>query len=177
MNNNLLIAGAGTYGLVTREIALDMKCFDKIAFIDDSATQAPDGSEVIGTFSDIQKLSKEYSNIIIAVGNPDIRENLSDFIENNVDINLTTLISPKAYISPLAKIEKGSIIEPMAVVHVGCNVGKCCIVSAGAVINHMSTCHDFCHIDCNATIGGYTTVPKKSKVECGSIFKNVFNTK
>ena len=35
-NNNLLIVGAGQYGLVALEIAQAMHRFDKIAFLDDS---------------------------------------------------------------------------------------------------------------------------------------------
>ena len=37
MNKNLLILGAGIYGLVAKEIAESMGCFGKIAFVDDNA--------------------------------------------------------------------------------------------------------------------------------------------
>ena len=32
---NLLIIGAGQYGMVAKEIAESMKCFEKIDFVDD----------------------------------------------------------------------------------------------------------------------------------------------
>ena len=35
MNRNLLIVGAGIYGIVVYEIAADMRCFEKIDFVDD----------------------------------------------------------------------------------------------------------------------------------------------
>ena len=35
MNRNLLIVGAGIYGVVASEIVADMGCFDKIDFDDD----------------------------------------------------------------------------------------------------------------------------------------------
>ena len=35
MNKNLLIVGAGTYGVLASEIAEDMECFEKISFVDD----------------------------------------------------------------------------------------------------------------------------------------------
>lgn len=35
MNKNLLIVGASTYGVLASEIAEDMKCFEKISFVND----------------------------------------------------------------------------------------------------------------------------------------------
>ena len=34
--NNLLILGAGQFGLMVKEIAESMSCFDKIDFLDDN---------------------------------------------------------------------------------------------------------------------------------------------
>ena len=76
MNKNLLIVGAGIYGAVAMEIAESMKCFDKIAFVDDNAKTTPKGIEVVGTTADIQRLSCKYNNAIVAIGNPEIRLNL-----------------------------------------------------------------------------------------------------
>ena len=36
---NLLIIGAGQYGVVAKEIAESMKCFEKIDFVDDVVLQ------------------------------------------------------------------------------------------------------------------------------------------
>lgn len=36
MNNNLLIVGAGIYGVVAKEITESMGYFEKIAFVDDT---------------------------------------------------------------------------------------------------------------------------------------------
>ena len=47
MNKNLLIVGAGLYALVASEIAMDIGCFEKIAFIDDARTTTPNGITVI----------------------------------------------------------------------------------------------------------------------------------
>ena len=37
MNRDLLIIGAGQYGMVAKEIAESMRCFDKIDFLDDKS--------------------------------------------------------------------------------------------------------------------------------------------
>ncbi|MBQ2931619.1 MAG: hypothetical protein IJE62_02090 [Clostridia bacterium] len=172
MDKSLLIAGAGIYGLVAKEIAESMNCFDRIDFIDDGAQQAPDGAMVIGTTKDLEALSGRYADIIVAIGNPAVRMNLIQRIEKNPRLTLRTLVSPKAYISPSARMEKGCIIEPMAVVHAGCILGKGCLVCAGAVINHAAVCGDCIQVDCNATVAGNATVPSGTKIPCNTVYNN-----
>ncbi len=170
MNKNLLIVGAGTYSLVAKEIAESMRCFDKIKFVDDQAKVAPDGSAVVGKIADMKHLSSDFPNVVVAIGNPEIRLRLLQKLESEATMQIATLVSPLAYVSSSAEIGKGCIIEPMAVVHTGCVLGKGCLISAGAVVNHVSTLGDGTHIDCNATVAGYMNVPSKTKVMCGTVF-------
>lgn len=173
MNNNLLIAGAGIYGIVAKEIAESMKCFEKIAFVDDNSRKTtPNGIEVIGTCDDIENLAADYSNIIVAIGNPEVRLSLIRKIEEETPFKIVTLVSPYAYVSPSAQIMKGTIVEPMAVIHTGAVLAVGCIVSAGAVVNHASMCCDGVHVDCNATVAGCTLVPACTKICSGEVFKN-----
>ncbi len=171
MNKNLLIVGAGIYGLVAKEIAESMKCFDKITFVDDNKKTTPNGIEVIGTTADIDNLICEYNNIIVAIGNPEIRLNLIRKFEEETPCRIVTLVSPLAFVSPSAQIMKGSIIEPMAVIHTGAVIAVGCIISAGAVVNHASMCCDGVHVDCNATVAGCTLVPAGTKICSGEAFK------
>ncbi len=171
MNNNLLIIGAGIYGIVAKEIAESMKCFDKIAFADDNKKEAVDGTPVVGTTADIDNLVCEYNNVIIAIGNPEVRLTLIRKFEEETPCRIVTLISPQAYVAPSAQIMKGSIVEPMAVIHTGVVIAVGCIISAGAVVNHASMCCDGVHVDCNATVAGYTLVPAGTKICSGKFFK------
>ncbi len=171
MNNNLLIVGAGIYGVVAEEIAESMGCFGKIGFVDDNAKTTPNGIKVVGTTDDLDELACEYSNIIVAIGNPEVRLLLLKRIEETTPFMIATLVSPRAYVSPSAQIMKGSIIEPMAVIHTGSVISVGCIISAGAVINHASMCCDGVHVDCNATVAGMTLVPAGMKIKSGEVFR------
>ena len=71
-----MIVGASTYGVVASEIAADMGCFEKIDFVDDERKTTPNGIEVVGTTQDIDELAIQYSNIIVAIGNPEVRLSL-----------------------------------------------------------------------------------------------------
>ena len=67
---NLLIIGAGQYGMVAKEIAESMKCFEKIDFVDDVYASA------VGKICDIDKLIHEYDSAVVAIGNTELRLNL-----------------------------------------------------------------------------------------------------
>lgn len=170
MQNNLLIIGAGIYGLVAKEIAESMNCFTAISFVDDFAEETPNGIKVIGTTEDLANLAQEYPYMIAAIGNPEIRLNLLNKIESETPCKIATLVSPHAYVSPSAQIMSGTIIEPMAVIHTGCIIGRGSIISAGAVVNHASACLDGVHVDCNAVVAGNTIVPAKTKVNSGEVY-------
>ena len=170
MNKNLLIVGAGTYGVVASEIAADMGCFEKIDFVDDERKTTPNGLEVVGTTQDIDELAIQYSNIIVAIGNPEVRLSLLNRIKEETPYRVVSLVSPKAYVSPSAQIMSGCIIEPMAVVHTGCVIAVGCFVSAGAVVNYASMCCDGVHVDCNATVAETTLVPAGTKVKCSEVY-------
>ncbi len=170
MNNNLIIVGAGIYGMVAYEIAKDMGCFEKISFVDDNNMCASNGDNVIGTSANISKLSKDYKYITVAIGNSAIRCEMLKRIQRETELCIATLISPRAYVSPSAIVEQGSFVEPMAVVHTGCHIGLGCIISAGAVVNHGSNCDEGVHVDCNATVAGYQSVPAGLKILRGTVF-------
>ena len=171
MNNDLLIVGAGTYSMVAFEIATDMGSFGKIDFVDDERKMTPAGIEVVGTMKDIYNPASQYANIIVAIGNPEVRLSLLKKISEETPYRIATLVSPKAYISPYARIMSGCIVEPMAVVHPECVIRSGCIISAGAVVNHAATCCEGVHVDCNATVGGYCIVPEKTKICSGNVYK------
>ena len=170
MNKNLLIVGAGIYGVVASEIAAEMGCFDEISFVDDAFQTAPNGSPIVGKVSDIDRLGCQYNSIIVAVGNPEVRLSLLRRIEEETTFSIATLVSPRAYVAPSAQIMKGSIVEPMAVIHTGSVIAVSCIISAGAVVNHASMCCDGVHVDCNATVAGMTLVPAGTKVKSGEVY-------
>ncbi len=171
MNKNLLIVGAGIYGVVAEEIAESTKQFEKISFIDDKNNKAWSGEPVIGTTENLAELAERYSNIIVAIGDPKVRLALLKKIKSETSYKLVSLVSPDAFIASSARVAEGCIIEPKAVIHTHSVISYGCIVSAGAVVNHGSVCKPGVHVDCNATVAGNTLVPSNIKVPSGTVFK------
>ncbi len=172
MNNDLLIVGAGVYGLLAKEIAESMKTFGKIAFVDDAAYPSADRNDIVGTTADIPRLLSQYPCVVVAIGNGRVRQALLERLAQEGTGQIVNLISPFAYISPSAKLGKGCIVEPMAVVHTECEISDGCFVSAGAVINHRAILESCVHVDCNATVPGYKRVAALTKVFVGEVFED-----
>ena len=176
-NNNLLIIGAGQYGLVALEIAQAMGLFGEIAFLDDSfVDRHPERSEgsshvVIGSTRDIEKFAGKFHYGFVAIGNPHVRRNLTEALCSS-GFTPATLIHPTAYVSPSAQLQMGSCVEPLAVVQTGATLGTATFVASGAVVRHNAIVGNFCHVDCNAVVESIAVVPDATKVPCNSVFKD-----
>lgn len=171
MNKNLLIIGAGCCGLAAKETAEAMGCFEKISFLDDHIKEMPDGSDISGTVKEFANFATEYSNVFVAIANPEIKLNLLKKIKETTPYKLATLISPKAYISPTAQIMQGSLVEAMAVVNTGSIIAIGCIIGAGSVVNHCSMCCEGVHLECNAIVADNTLVPAGTYIDSGIVYK------
>ena len=171
MNKNLLILGAGCCGLAARETAEAMGCFEKIDFLDDNIKELPDGSKILGKVCEFENFAAEYSNIFVAIGNPEIKLNLLNKIKETTPYKIVTLVSPRAYISPTAQIMPGTLVEAMATVNTGSVISIGCIIGAGSVVNHSSMCCDGVHLECNATVADNTLVPAGTYIGSGVVFK------
>lgn len=171
MNKNLLIIGAGCCGLSAKETAEAMGCFEKISFLDDNTKEMPDGTKVLGGINDFENFVMDYSNIFVAIANPEIKLNLLKKIKETTPYKIATLISPRAYISPTAQIMQGSLIEAMAIVNTGSVIAQGCIIGAGSVVNHCSMCCDGVHLECNAVVADNTIVPAGTDIDSSVVYK------
>ena len=178
-NNNLLIIGAGQYGLVALEIAQMMGRFGEIAFLDDSFSgkvpEPADGPSVIGSSRDIEKFAGKFRYGFVAIGNPHVRRNLTEALCSS-GLTPATLIHPTAYVSPSAQLQNGCCIEPLAAVQTGVALGSATFVASGAIIRHNATVGNFCHVDCTAVVETGAVVPEYTKVPCNSVFRKEQNS-
>ena len=162
---NLLILGAGQYGSVVHEIAVAMDCFEKIDFLDDNNPIA------IGKLQDYVKFAGAYNAAIVAIGNPKIRLEYIEKLEN-AGYEIATLIHPKAYVSPSSTVDVGCVVEPLAGINANVVVGKGCLISMGAIVNHNAVINDGCHIDCGSVVVARRIAPRESKYEADGTLHN-----
>ena len=160
----LLILGAGQYGALVYEIAQSMGLYEKVDFLDDNNEIA------IGKIAEYPDFLNEYKNAVVAIGNADIRLNFLEMLKN-AGYKLPAIISPRAWVSPSAKIGEGVVIEPNATVSTRAEIGFGCFVCAGAVVNHNGVLCDGSQANCNATVSARAQIPYKKKSQCGEVFE------
>ncbi len=88
--------------------------------------------------------------IIIAIGNNQIRKELSQKITHQIG----KVVHSHSCISPFAHIEEGLMILPFAVVQAYTHIGKHVILNTNSTIEHDCNIDNFVHIAPHATLGG-----------------------
>ena len=163
----LLILGAGGYGQTILDLAEQLGCYDKIAFLDDGKV----GPGVLGTCEEYTMFSDEDTEVYPAFGNNEIRMHWLELLEDE-GITVPSLIHPRAYVSPKAKLGVGSTVLPMAVVNTGVSVGNGCIINIGALVDHDTVIEDGVHLAPGAIVKAENRIAAMQKINSGTIIEN-----
>ena len=156
---DVVILGAGGHAHVVADI-IEAEGNNVVAFLDDDLSQ----SDCCGPISDYINYDCEF---VIGIGNPDIRERLS-----NLNLKWHTAVHPKAVVSPSADIGEGTVVMPNAIVNARSKIGKHCIINSGAIVEHDNLIYDYVHISVGSNLGGTVTVGRKTWVGIGAVVKN-----
>lgn len=109
----------------------------------------------IQVFKPSENLIKN-KDIIVAIGNNSVREQLSEEIGRYS--NFISLIHKSAYVSKFSSIGVGSVVMPKACVNADVKIGKHCIINTASVIDHECIIEDYVHISPNASLAGNVMV-------------------
>ena len=167
----LLIIGTGGHGKVVMDCA--KKHYDSIAFMtNDTHSAGINGYPVIyEQENSMDVVLKNFDELIVAIGNNNARLKISlDYAAKG--IKLATIIHETAVISESAVIGEGTVILANAVINPFANIGKCCIINTGAIIEHDCILKDGVHISPNAAMGGTVCIGEKTWVCVGSSIAN-----
>ena len=163
----LLILGAGGYGKTIADVAAQLCCYDHIAFLDDISTS----EGVLGKCADVFSLADENTDVYPAFGNNEARMNWMNRIQE-AGFSVPTLVHPRAYVSPTAKLGIGVTVLPMAVVNTRVTVEKGCIINIGALIDHDSVIGEGTHLSPGAIVKAENRIPGMIKFDSGTVIEN-----
>ena len=186
----VLVIGAGGFGLEVAQYSLDAATFGWpfriTGFLDDgipTGTEVVPGLEVVGG---TDAASLKHRNLLIAIGDSDIRSNISKRVRE-CGGQLVTLVHPTAYIAPTAKIGSGSLICPFATVSARAVVESNCVLNNYACVGHEAHLGDgsvlspysailgrgrvgrSCFLGTCAAVGPGVSIGASSKLAAGSI--------
>lgn len=162
----LLILGAGGYGKTVADLASQLG-YDEIRFLDDSRT----GPDILGRCEDYFRFLDNDTEIYPAFGYHAYRMKwLRVFMEKGLPV--PTLIHPRAYVSPTAKLGTGTVVLPMAVVNTGVTVKEGCIINIGALVDHDCIIEAGCHLAPGAIVKAENRIRSGSKIESDIVIQN-----
>jgi len=163
----LLILGAGGFGKTIADLAAQLGCYDRIFFLDDGCS----GEEILGKCGEYAGFCGNETDVYPAFGNNGIRmEWLDRFLREGRTV--PTLVHPRAYVSPRAKLGQGSVVLPMAVVNTGVTVEEGCIINIGVLVDHDSVIGQGTHLAPGAIVKAENRIPAGVKIESGMVIEN-----
>lgn len=167
MTKQLAIVGASGHGKVIADIAEQLGF--TVKFYDDAYPTKThiEHWPIQGTCADLIALHTTPIDVVVAIGNNEIRQQKIQLLQKN-SFNLITLIHPTAVISKYAVIAAGTVVFAGAIINAFAKVGEGCIINTSAVVEHDCTLGDFTHICPNVALAGGVVVGSKSWVGIGS---------
>ena len=150
----LLLVGAGGFGRMVAEQAMfQYDC----AFVDDGQSVGAEicGIPVIGGLADLPELKKEYSLLVVGIGNNQFRAQVYEKAKS-LGYAFPNIIAPSAYVSPFAEVGCGCVVLQNACIQNGASVGSGVLLNAGTEVH------------CDATIGDYALIYTSSVTRTGA---------
>ena len=169
----LLIIGAGGHGKVVADIAIKLKKYKEIVFLDDGDVSECLGLKVVGKTNEMEKYISKYE-IFIAIGNGKTREAFIEKLLSN-GATIPTLIHPNSVIAEGVKIGFGSVVMAGAVINPCSILGKGCIVNTCGSVDHDCVIGDYSHVSVGANVAGTVVIGKNVFVGAGAVIKNNVN--
>lgn len=166
--NDLIIVGAGGHGRTLYETAI-LLGHENIVFLDDNESP-PDHAHVriIGKISDLKQHARKAKNIVIGIGNNQVREQLHQKLAS-LEIHPITLVHPFAFVSPSATLGHGSVILAGAVIGSNAILGAGTIVNCHSTVDHDSILGDYAHLGIGVHLAGGACIGKSAFLQAGTV--------
>lgn len=155
----VLIIGAGGHGREVLEILRDQSANggpEPIGFIDESPSlqgKSVSGMPVLGDCDALSKFDRADTSVIIAMGFPTVMKKLRDRIRK-FDLPFARAVSPRAVVSPNAKLGEGVILFPQTFVSTAAEIGSFVTLNVGSSVSHDCRVADYCAINPGARLAG-----------------------
>lgn len=165
---DVVIIGTGGHAKVVADIVLSSRDH-LVGFLTNDEGQSDFmGWPVLGKDTEYERFAD--CCFVIAIGNPGVRERISQSMEG---VNWYTAIHPSASISAIhTSIGGGSVIMANAVVNPYAQIGRHCIINSNATVEHDNQIEDFVHISVGAELAGTVRVGKRTWIGAGATVSN-----
>jgi sugar O-acyltransferase (sialic acid O-acetyltransferase NeuD family) len=165
----MIVFGASGHGKVVADVAL---CAGNTVagFVDDDAAHRAAARlplPVLGDRAWLCCAPKDAYRVAMGIGDNYARMAVARFL-NSKRIEVATIISPSAVVSPSARVGAGTVIMPGAVVNAMAIIGEGVIINTGAVVEHDAIVGNYAHLSPNSTLGGGVEIGQLTHIGLGA---------
>lgn len=86
--------------------------------------------------------------------------------------NLPPIIHPHSWVSPSAKLGKGTFVGAGAILQASCQTGLAVLINSNATVEHHGKLSDGCHIGPGAILAGLVEVGRLSLIGAGAVVRD-----
>lgn len=110
--------------------------------------------------------NKAYQDVVIAIGNNEIRRLIVETINASY---VKALIHTTAIIGSDVTIGDGTVVMARTIINASVTIGMHCILNSGSIIEHDVTIDDFVHVSPGAIVTGGVHIGEGSQVGAGAV--------
>lgn len=172
----LAIFGSGGHGRVVADAADASGLWQEIVFYDGKwpGLHASGAWQVVGAQQELLNQARTYDGVVVAIGNNAIRLQIQQTLAD-AGAKIATIIHPSACVSRHSDIGAGTVIFAKAVVNIGAQLGKACIINTAATVDHDCILADGVHVSPGANLAGATQVGRASWIGIGACSRQVIH--
>ena len=155
--HRLLIIGASGHGKVIADMALRLRNWESIAFLDNNEHIVDVmGIPVIGRTADAVRYLAD-ADMVVGIGDNALRKKVQEELEA-AGASFPSLIHPHSTIAHKVDIGPGTVVMAGAVINCCTRIGKGCIINTGATVDHDNDIAAFVHVSPGAHLAGAVSV-------------------
>ena len=170
----LFIYGCGGVGNEIAEHIMNNPSYKLKGFIDDNSQIRKCMGFPSWTFEEVLKMSNKDINVIISIGEPDIRRKLSEKLEKN-GFNEITVDLSEHYNSDFSTVGQGTLLHHGSYISVNSKIGKSCLINKDSLVGHDCIIGDCTVLSPRVTLGGNVTVGDNTYIGTGALIRNGIN--
>jgi acetyltransferase EpsM len=161
------IIGGGDHSRIIIDTLFEIYKSNLIIFVYDDNTHYKSYRNSIykDTIKNIKNIFNPNENFILSISNMNFRKEIFNKMNN---LNWFTIIHPKTYISPTAKIGKGVYVGVNSVVNSEAKIEDNCIINTNCVVEHNVNIKNNCVISPSVTISGNVLIKENTFIGCGT---------
>lgn len=170
-DNKVVIIGYSGHGLVVAEAAktggMNLQCYTE----NKKMPVNPFNLDYLGYEGDaVFSHWDEPYDYILGIGNNAIRKKVAQLVLSQ-NKRLLNVIDTTAHISEKTSIGQGNFIAKNVVVNIFAEIGDCCILNTGCIIEHECSIANGVHIAPGAVLLGNVTVGEQSFIGANAVIK------